>query len=272
MIIKSNKKTASDIVILSDDENEGSVNEVSINFENGQSQICSESPSAKTDYSITIPDGQNEILTNNYKINESELNNIKMVEVEENKESNGIIIDENSSGDSSGKENKSENKLPKTELIDPTTSAVTPIQDKLLENFLKVCEENITNSQYEHLKHKQFLILRKYYNKCGAKLSESSNFVKLMEENTNRARKSAATAVISFNEIFQYVKEVVDTESIEVSEDHRIKLKKLEKTIKLLLLKIKHLENSELNFDAEEDSSYMQLDRYFTFYIYLFEI
>lgn len=259
IISKCNKKNDADVVILSDDENECNINEVSINLENGQSQTFSES-TTEVNYSVTIPDDQNKSLVNDYEMNE--FDKPKILEREENKESDKIIIDENNSGDSSGKENKSENELPKiSELIEPTTSTTTPIQDKLLENFLTVCEESIVNSQYEHLKDKQFIILRKYYKKCGAKLSESSDFMKLMEENMNRARKSAATAVISFNEIFQYVKEVVDTESIEVSEEHRIKLKKLEKTIKLLLMKIKHLENSELNFDEEEDSSYLQLDR-----------
>ncbi|XP_018571439.1 uncharacterized protein LOC108911089 [Anoplophora glabripennis] len=249
VISKSNGKNTSDIVVLSDDDTEGNINKMSV------IQAHLKFP---TDVNPIAISDQNGILKIDPQFKES-----IMVEDEENGEKDGITIDENSSGDSSGKENKSQNDIPKNnEFNEPTTTAEIATEDKLLENFLKVCEKSIVNSQYEHLKDKQFSILRKYYKKCGAKLNESSNFLKLMEENMIRAEKSPATAVISFNEIFQYVKEVVDTESIEVSEEHRIKLKKLEKAIKLLVMRIKQLENSELDFDDEEDSTYLQLDRY----------
>ncbi|KAJ8934395.1 hypothetical protein NQ314_013436 [Rhamnusium bicolor] len=180
---------------------------------------------------------------------------------EENTEDCCIINDENSSAESSGKENKLENlPLPLNNHVEkPSTSNSSHVA---LENFLNICEESINNSQYEHLKNIKFPTLRKYYKRCSVKLRESSNFLRLIEENLQSVQKSPAAAVISFNEVFQYVKELVDAESIEVSEENKIKLKKLEKTIKLLVARIKHLENKEIDFDDEEDSSYLMLDRY----------
>ncbi|KAJ8952696.1 hypothetical protein NQ318_021012 [Aromia moschata] len=139
-----------------------------------------------------------------------------------------ITIEGSSAEESSGKENISENALlQNNNITEPGTSKNS--SNDLLEKFLTVCEESIIKSQYEHFADRQFPIIRKYYKKFGTKLSESLNFSKLIEENIERARKSPAAGVISFNEVFQYIKELVDAESVEVSEEHKIKLKKLEK-------------------------------------------
>ncbi|KAJ8921663.1 hypothetical protein NQ315_010572 [Exocentrus adspersus] len=269
VISKYNKDTSesSDVVVLSDEET-GDVDKSCSDLHNGENPILKDSVGANSTDSITILDDQNQE-QNEISVATCEKEDIvhinKYNEVNAIKGSGDADISndkENSVPDSLANESKSGNHTSVADDLGEASTSVSPAHSLLLENFLQVCEEKITSSQYEHLKDKQFPVLRKYYRKCGAKLGESTNFLKLVDENMVRAKKSPAAAVISFNEILQYVKEVVNTESVEVSEGHRIKLKKLEKMIKLLLMRIRQLENAEINFDDEEDSSYLQLDRY----------
>ncbi|XP_074033278.1 daxx-like protein [Leptinotarsa decemlineata] len=102
----------------------------------------------------------------------------------------------------------------------------------------------------------------KYYGKCEMELGESTDFEQIVQTAITKAETSAPLAVIGFNDIFQYLKDVLNSESVEVTAEKRGKLKKLEKTIKLLIAKIKSLEEAEIDFDDEEDSTYLQLDRY----------
>ncbi|CAG9822761.1 unnamed protein product [Phaedon cochleariae] len=181
--------------------------------------------------------------------------------------------DEPNSGkeDSLDKENKSENVASsgnntKNDVSMPTTSTETsndckPSNTLLLESFICLCEKSIKNSKFQVLSDR-FPVFWKYYETCETELGESSNFKQMIQVNMEKAQKSTALTVISFNEIFQHLKELVEAESIEVSNETLIKLKKLKKTIKQLLAHIKKLEESEVDFSDEENSIYLQLDRY----------
>nr|CAH7718017.1 unnamed protein product [Callosobruchus chinensis] len=88
-------------------------------------------------------------------------------------------------------------------------------------------------------------------------------FTKLLMKSIQKTENaSPERATIVFNEVFVFIKEIADVSSIEVDKETRLKLKKLEHCMKLLKKKIKKLEVAEIDFDAEEDSAYIQLDRY----------
>lgn len=129
----------------------------------------------------------------------------------------------------------------------------------LIEYFLDICKKNLENTEYDLIN--QFDMFSQYYKKCEPSLVESNDFRKLIESNIKKAKVSPSQAVISFGEVFMHLKDLNKVNSVEVTKKKKLKLKKMEHTIKLLVKKIKDLENAEVDFSDEEDSSYMKLNR-----------
>lgn len=129
----------------------------------------------------------------------------------------------------------------------------------LIENYLEICKINLENTEY-NLNNK-FDILKQYYKKCEPTMVESDDFRKLIENSIKKAKASPSQAVISFGEVFMHLKDLYKLNSVEVTKEVKRKLKKMEHTIKLLVNKIKELENEDVDFSNEEDSSYMKLER-----------
>lgn len=130
--------------------------------------------------------------------------------------------------------------------------------------FVEICERILENTEYDISKNIEKL--RQYYKKCEPKLVGCQDFKKLMENNIKRAQLSPAQAVISFGEVFMHVKDLFAVDTVEVTKKNKIKLKKLEHTIRILVNKIKELEDAEIDFSDEENSSYIQLERYWFFF------
>ncbi|XP_028139072.1 uncharacterized protein LOC114333406 [Diabrotica virgifera virgifera] len=168
----------------------------------------------------------------------------------------------NKDGDSENfNKNLSEELIPDDVQPCSSTSAKEPSNTFLLERFLTIIDRNIQNTKYVTIKEK-FPMLRTFYNKCIEEYGTSKGFQRLLTDNIAKTKKSAIQSVICFNEVFQHLKEAVKTGSIECDKEQLIKLKKLEKTIKKLVVIIKRLEEAEIDFDQEEDSSYLKMDRY----------
>ncbi|CAH1998708.1 unnamed protein product [Acanthoscelides obtectus] len=133
----------------------------------------------------------------------------------------------------------------------------------LLDQFLTICGKRMEGSKFIKLADEKFPILRRFYKKCDDVLNKNSEFKKLLLKCLNKSENaSPEKATIAFNEVFTFVKEIADVSSIEVDKETRLKLKKLEHCMKALKKKIKKLEVAEIDFDDEEDSVYLQLDRY----------
>lgn len=107
--------------------------------------------------------------------------------------------------------------------------------------------------------------MKKYFKKSGSYVNDQV-FLTLLKQ-TYQGISSAPTcdvansAVLAFHRVFQHLKTHMQQSMIEIEEDHVRKVKKLEKIIRLLQKKIKQLEETEVDFNDEEDSSYIILDR-----------
>nr|CAI5853913.1 unnamed protein product [Callosobruchus analis] len=133
----------------------------------------------------------------------------------------------------------------------------------LLDQFLEICGKRVEGSKFKKLAEEKFPILKRFYKKSDEMLNASPGFKKLLLKSIHKTENaSPERATIIFNEVFMFIKEIADASSIEVDKETRLKLKKLEHCMKLLKKKIKKLEVAELDFDEEENSSYIQLDRY----------
>lgn len=153
---------------------------------------------------------------------------------------------------------KSETSITSVDVLDESSKLSSTI---LIENFLELCKNMLMNTEYDL--NKQFELLKQYYKKSEKELIKCEDFKKFIENNIKKAKSTPHQTVISFGEVFKHVKDLAEINAIEVTKKQKLKLKKLEFAIKLLVGKIKDLENAEIDFDDEEDSSYLQLERYF---------
>ncbi|XP_057664356.1 RNA polymerase-associated protein LEO1-like [Diorhabda carinulata] len=131
----------------------------------------------------------------------------------------------------------------------------------LLDQLLKIIEEQTQDEKYTIIREKIPLLLS-YYRKRNDNLKDCNDFKILLKSCSEKAEKSAALAVKAFHEVYQYLKEQVNVDSVEVEKRYIPHIQKLEKAIKQLVKVIKHLEEQEVDFDEEEDSAFIKLERY----------
>ncbi|CAG9769614.1 unnamed protein product [Ceutorhynchus assimilis] len=183
-----------------------------------------------------------------------------------------IIIPD--SDDDTEKENHCENDFePFPVNMDKTTTsdadAITQEESRTyFKKFLKLVEEKIVDSTFEEILPKKVPILEKYFKKCGSHVY-GEKFKKILIEvieniQTSPNTKAAKVTVLAFHQVFDFLRTHVDGAAITVEEDNYPKIKKLEKTIKLLKNKIKQLDEAEVNLndDNDSDSAYILVDKY----------
>lgn len=119
------------------------------------------------------------------------------------------------------------------------------------------------DSKNDGLRNK-FSIIKKFYKKCSPEIQNSNELRTTVESNIEVAKKSPACAVIAFYHVCQYLKQVSHDDDSIVLEDEEdyLALEKLWKKMKALKKIIKKLEEKEVDFDDEEDSTYIKLDKY----------
>nr|XP_008195331.1 PREDICTED: uncharacterized protein LOC662018 isoform X2 [Tribolium castaneum] len=170
-----------------------------------------------------------------------------------------------------GSESETEDPLqvtpePKTEpqnfeiIIRPSTSKASEAHT-LVEEFLDVCTKSMKGSKYADRVFPKYQKMRKSFNKCE-EIHQDPSFHKTLQDFTESAKASAPEAVVSFQRLYSYLLDHIKGDSVEVPEENLHKIRKLEKTLKKLLRVIKRLEEAEVDFNDEEDSTYMKLDRY----------
>ncbi|CAG9858279.1 unnamed protein product [Phyllotreta striolata] len=135
---------------------------------------------------------------------------------------------------------------------------------KLLERFVETVNRQIQDEKYESIRN-SFPRLWINYKKCQDELDVSVHFKNLLSTNIEKAESSPAAAVISFHEVFQELKDMTTSECIEVEDTRTLmNLKKLEKCIKKLIQRIKQLDEQEVDFNEEEDSTFLKAEKFKT--------
>ncbi|XP_060524893.1 uncharacterized protein LOC132701183 isoform X2 [Cylas formicarius] len=127
--------------------------------------------------------------------------------------------------------------------------------------FLELVEKSVKNSQFEDIIPKKLHLIKRHFNKCGSAVTHKS-FKNILSDCIAKTQNpSASAAVINFHKMYEHLKLIVGR-PIEVKPELLPKLKKLQRTLKLLSAKIKTLEEAEVSWDDEDDSSYLQLHKY----------
>ncbi|XP_044265258.1 death domain-associated protein 6-like isoform X2 [Tribolium madens] len=145
-------------------------------------------------------------------------------------------------------------------IVRPSTSKASEAHN-LLEEFLDVCTKSMRDSKYADRVFPKYQKMRKSFNKCE-EIHNDPNFHRTLQDFTESAKGSAPEAVVSFQRLYSYILDHIKGDSVEVPEENLPKIRKLEKTLKKLMKVIRRLEEAEVDFNDEEDSTYMKLDRY----------
>lgn len=141
-----------------------------------------------------------------------------------------------------------------------STSTSSGVSD-LVEQFILICDKHFESSRFAEKLQRKMIQVRENFSKCTG-IHQDFNFKKMLLQEISAAEQSALCAVHSFQRIYTYLMDHVVGQTIEVEEDDMPKIKKLDKAMRLILKKIKQLENEEIDFSDEENSSYLQLERY----------
>ncbi|XP_076255487.1 uncharacterized protein LOC143193278 [Rhynchophorus ferrugineus] len=151
--------------------------------------------------------------------------------------------------------------------VKPSTSQGKILRvNNLFKEFLQLVQDKVTGSTFEEMLPTKMPVIQKYFNKCEGYVKQGE-FYQLLNNCTDDIKKSvnsnaANCAVISFHKVCKELKAHIYQTTVEIEEDDVRKVKMLEKTIHLLTKKIKQLEETEVNFEADNNSAYIQLDRY----------
>lgn len=130
--------------------------------------------------------------------------------------------------------------------------------------FFNVCVNAIKATKVEaHIKliEDKVKAVEKLHVKVGPEYCNSSAFQQLLVDNTEKVRKQSKLAGPCFRHVYEELKRgYFDTRPVSPRTDKRVA--KLEKLIRKLHRKIKKLEETEVDFDDEENSHYIQLEAY----------
>lgn len=263
--IRKKKEKKQDIVVLSsDDDNEDEIKkdtEKKVQCTNGKEELGQSSKKQINNDIIQIDDGD---AVENNSANDSieiiDADNESTADVELTKKPCELINAESEDATLS-KENEIEDPKDLDEPLPCSSQAKKPPNMILLGQFLKIIEEKTQEEKYTVIRDKIPLLLN-YYSKREDTLGDSNDFKNLLLSCSQKAEKSAALAVKGFHDVYQYLKEQVHVDSIEVEKHYVPHIQKLEKAIKQLIKVIKQLEEQEVDFDQEEDSSFLKLERY----------
>lgn len=91
----------------------------------------------------------------------------------------------------------------------------------------------------------------------------SDDFNSFLDEKINLGSKNSISAISSFNDVYQLFKCKLRNKdaNTDISDKHKVIIAKLERALRKVQKRIVSLEEAEVNFDEEEDSNYIKMQR-----------
>ncbi|KRT80360.1 hypothetical protein AMK59_7941, partial [Oryctes borbonicus] len=137
-----------------------------------------------------------------------------------------------------------------------------------MQDFINLCLLKITSKETKELFISKLPFCKKLFDRVDEEYIISEEFNAFLEEKRALSENSSLRAITSFNDIYQHLKSELKNHddgpstSSENSSKHEVIIGKLEHALRKVEKVIKKLEEAEVNFDDEEDSSYMKMQRY----------
>lgn len=128
--------------------------------------------------------------------------------------------------------------------------------------FLDQCISCECDRKYMDLIKKKVPVIKQRYMQANPEFVSDKKFIKLLNENIERMKNKPADAIICFNDIWEELGIRKEKDNIDLTDREAIHIKKLSKTLRLLNKKIKKLEEEPVNWDDDDNSAYIQLEKY----------
>lgn len=171
---------------------------------------------------------------------------------------------ESFNGDSSDLRDNGNNIKSKEALkIDGESSNFEETKDLLeLNEFISACIFT-AGPAYKELLSAKSANLRKIYKHFSEDFQSTDHFKNYLIQQTAKAKQCQNAAVIVFQDVYQYAKTILHSNSLDIPLKVHKKLRKMEYAMKKIVKKIKELETTEVNLDEDdENSAYIMEDRY----------
>lgn len=136
-----------------------------------------------------------------------------------------------------------------------------PIISTKLQEFMEICTSNIIPEKYKDLLSAKIDKLHEKFKNADTKYTESKTFKNLVNSSIDKLKKKPVNVLVYYKTIYDELKANKYCD-IELTDKQDIHLAKLSKTMKILDKKIRMLEETEVDFEDDNDSTYIQLDRY----------
>ncbi|KAK9888780.1 hypothetical protein WA026_001005 [Henosepilachna vigintioctopunctata] len=247
------KKFNESIICLDSDEDTDSQEVVMTNnkenVENNSMSICKSND--------TVDQNDIDNVKELYSIKNLPNDSLNQIEYEERENSDSI-----SNGNHAEKYSKTEDKNDTVALNDHNLLNNTESLPNEAISFLSTCKRQLRGTECASIIYKRFPTLIKIFRDLADEISKSDYFKSFLIKQNKIASESVKGCIISFKDVYQYFKSILECEGIELSKKHWKHLRKLEEVMNKLLEKLRELDDTEVDFDAEDQSSYIKYERY----------
>ncbi|XP_045470223.1 uncharacterized protein LOC123677625 [Harmonia axyridis] len=120
--------------------------------------------------------------------------------------------------------------------------------------FLSTCRNVLSKESAEPI-FRKFPVIIKMFRSLSEEFSKTEYLNKFLRKQTKTAGQSVSCCIISFRDVYQHLKDNLNSKSIELPKEHWKHVRKLEKFMEQVLAKLKELEETEVDFDEDEDRS-----------------
>ncbi|XP_044751939.1 uncharacterized protein LOC123311889 [Coccinella septempunctata] len=129
--------------------------------------------------------------------------------------------------------------------------------------FLSTCKKMLRKGSAEPIL-KKYPVIIKMFRSLSEEFAKTEFLNKFLRKQTRIAKESVSCCIISFRDVYQHLKDSLNSQSIELPKQQWKHVRKLELFMQKLLEKLKELEDAEIDFDDddEDNSAYIKHDKY----------
>ncbi|GLV43749.1 Daxx-like protein [Carabus blaptoides fortunei] len=128
--------------------------------------------------------------------------------------------------------------------------------------FLAQCVASECDKKHVNLMIKKIPAMKERYLQAHPDFVNDKKFVKLLFENSERMEQKPANAILYFNNVWEELGVLKETDNVELTDRQAMHIKKLNVSLLRINKKIKKIEEKPVNWDDDGDSTYIQLERY----------
>ncbi|XP_025831289.1 death domain-associated protein 6 isoform X2 [Agrilus planipennis] len=135
---------------------------------------------------------------------------------------------------------------------------------RCLSEFLELCVTIETNEAYKNVILQKIPLLKEVAASIECKYSESDliDLIAAIKLNKKQAKENPSMILVYYDKIYRELKSAYYTKNYDTNPKKEKNIRALEKAIYNLRKKISALEEAEVDFDEDENSSYIKMQRY----------